>query len=465
VGDNYQKTLRKTWHSKQEQARREFVAKLLRIYDHNWRSDLDEQMRSLFSKETYDALRMRLDTSINIAAWYASEIGCIYSKPATRTIDGSPDGLEPYLNDGELDAALDEAARICVLTREIFVRPQVVEREIDGKTKRVFILDIITPDRVAVMRDNKDPLSITAIVVKLSDTRYSWWTDTDHFVTSNDFNNIVENYGNPFGVIPYVPCFASYPSRGMFHHDQSRGLVDATLHAGVHKTDHNHLRHHQSFKQIWYRSDKADATIPSLVTDPGSAMHVRGQNAQIGVLDMQANLRENLETMLQASQSTLALYGINPQAVRGQMDAQSGYALQIKNHKQQRVQESYSRAWQRNEQSIYRVAQAVWAADGEGSMLPQGKLEIAFADMAPPQNPIEKAELALKLKELGWAEENIYREVFDKDDEWIEQNMELRINERASMGNVPPSLIPASPLDDDDAPDASEFADMMGGEA
>jgi hypothetical protein len=85
--------------------------------------------------------------------------------------------------------------------------------------------------------------------------------------------------------------------------------------------------------------------------------------------------------------------------------------------------------------------------------------------MAPPQNPIEKAELALKLKELGWAEENIYREVFDKDDEWIEQNMELRINERASMGNVPPSLIPASPLDDDDAPDASEFADMMGGEA
>ena len=240
---------------------------------------------------------------------------------------------------------------------------------------------------------------------------------------------------NPYGVIPYVPCFASYPAMGFWHDHKSKGLLDATYHAGIQKTDHNHLRHFQSFKQLYIRSDKEVKNAPALALDPAAVIQVRGQSSEVGAIDLQANLREHLDTLLQGAQATLALYGIRPEAVRGQagQGVQSGYALQIKNHRTQRIKESYARSWVRNEQRLYQVARRVADMDQLGVALPDGVYGVKHADMSPPQNPTEQAALAIQLKEAGWSEANIMREVWGKNNDWIEANAQERLEEQASQ--------------------------------
>ena len=448
--DQLLKSAYDAWHTEIDRARRRYVRSLICVYDQDWRSLLDDHMRKLFSPETYADLLLKLDTSVNMIAWMASEIGSIYSEPATRTVDGEErEELEPYLNHGELDAALNEAAPLCFVTRELLIRPMVVER--DGK--KVFVLDLLTPDRCAAKANAKDPTKLDVLVVQISKTRWIVWSDEYCIRVDNQFKPVKgenDNIINDYGTIPYAPIFARYPSRGFWHEHHNKGLYDATMKIAAQMTNYGHLRHHQSFLQVWYRSDKDVKNITSIILDPAKALHLRGSQAQAGTIDLQANLRENLETIMQDATQTLALYGINPEAVRGKVEAQSGYALQIKNHKQQRTQNAYSRAWIRGEHRLYSVAQKVWAVDApEAPQLPDGTLDIQMASTAPPQNPIEQADLAIKLKEAGWSEGNIYAEVWKKDADWIAKNEELRMEERANSGGMDVSQVPAEPDGDE----------------
>lgn len=432
--------LKKIWHSKAEINRRRYICEVLQIFDHDWKDLLDDRLRQLFLEQNYEKIRMQANTSINLLEWAARELGGIYAQPAHRTIDERDEGLEPYLSDGELDAALDEAARCCFATRQVFLRPLVVG---EGDQARI-VLDLVMPDQVAVIPNDKDPLKLDAIAVRLSETRWAIWTDTRHWIVGPNWEPLPLEDGdgnrsnpegvNPYGVIPYVACHARYPSRGFWSHRKITGMLEATYQTGVGLSDHGYLRHNSSFKQLYIRSDKADEKTAKMSADPTTVIHVRGATAQVGVVDLQANLREHLETLMQGAQATLALYGIRPEAVRGQIDASSGYALKLKTHKQEAAWAAYRLAWTRNEQALYAVAQVVWNVD-TGGVLPAGKLGIEYAQLGPGQDPKEQAELALMLVELGMSKANMWREVFGKDDDWIEANQKEREEER--LGEEP----------------------------
>lgn len=433
--------LRKVWDSEKDTERRNFICDLLQIYDHDWRELLDQRLEELFLPQNWKKIRLQIDTSINLLAWASDELGGIYNEPAARTIEGNEDGLEPYVNEGELDAALDEAARLCFALRQIVLRPLVVERD----KETVVVLDVVPPDRCCILPDKDDPLKLNAIAVRLSDARWSVWTDEQHWVVGHDWKPIEGDGGeagrNPYKTIPYVLCHARYPSRGHWSHQRSKGLLEATYQVGVGKTDHQHLRHTSSFKQMYIRQDKVDEEIPKQIADPTSVVQLRGQTAEAGVIDMQADLPSHLESLMQGAQATLALYGIRPEAVKGTVDASSGYALSLKMHKQQQVWGAYRRAWTRNERELYRVARVVWAVDAKGKPpLPEGKLEIEYAELGPGQDPIEQANRAEVLLRVGWSKANVFREVFGKDDDWIEANEAEKMEERANMGDelVPP---------------------------
>ncbi len=379
---------RKAWEAKDERERMKSQRETYKIYRNDWDNLLKQYLKARFSDQTYRLLEQQLDISINPLRWASDELAKIYSKPPQRSVAGveSVDGedpLDPYTADGALDMALDQAARICYATRSIVISPMVPEGE-----QRV-IVDLIPSHRVFVQHDHVDRTKLRLIVIERSDGTFEAWDDEEQVIFDKAYQP-KSREPNRYGLIPYVVALASYPASGYWQVEDSFGLEQATYLAATAKTEHNHLRHLQSHKQGWVRND---GEVPfEVLSDPASWVHVRGQNSQIGALDMQANLREHLETMLDATAQTLALYGIRPESVRGSLDAQSGYALSIKLRSQEAVWAQQRMIWEMWEQRLYSVARAVLAVDA-GVALPEGRLELDWAELGASASPLELAQL------------------------------------------------------------------------
>ncbi len=391
---------RRAWEEKEERSRIADMKELWRIYSHDWRELLERRLRLLFSEQTWEALRLQVDTSINLLRWTSDEQASIYSRGPSRSIEGidledeAEDPLKPYLAKGALDLSLDQAARICYACRAVVLRPLVAGTE-EGKPR--IVVDVILPHRVFVKHDPIDLTAIQMIVVQKEDGSRVAWDKEEQVVVSRSWQ-VEDRQPNPYGVVPYVVAHASYPTAQYWSTSEAFGLRDATYEVGVAKTEHNHLRHFQSHRQGWYRSD---GDIPlSVLTDPASWIHVRG-TGDVGAIDLRADLKGNLESILDSAAATLALYGIRPESVKGSLDASSGYALALKLLAQEGVWAKQRLLWNVWEgQKLYPLARTVLQVDA-GVVLPDGDLKIDWAEIGAQATPIDKAQWHKELLEMG----------------------------------------------------------------
>ena len=435
---------RARWEGRGEQHRRAFVHDLLEMYGCRWHRQLNDRIRRLFLPENAEKLKEQADTSLNLLRWAVDELAGIYARPTVRTVDGEREGLEPY-DSATLDLALDQAARLTFACRELILRPLWNAR------REQIEIDIITPDRVAVWIDDVDPLTPTAIMVQLPEgrgtgaARFVVYTDDRRVYLGANYEEIRiddddDDGTNPYGVIPYVLVHAAYPACGVWHESDALGLYEATLEAGVQKTDHNHLRHLQSFKQLFF-SGLDNETLARMAADPSTAIYTKNPQASASVLDLQADLQAHLDSLLSSVGATLNLAGIRPEAVKGTMSAESGYALTIKMHKQAVVWEQQRTLWRVWERLLYDVARVVALVDG-GVELPEGQLEVEFGEIGPTRDPSEQASLASALQAAGWSVAASIRHVWGHDDEWIEKNSAEKRAESAFVAAAIPSFDP-----------------------
>ena len=437
-----QDDLRHAWNADQEKHRRESVRELLDIYRHEWRYLLIERINDRFIEQNAERLRAQADTSVNLLRWVTDELAAIYTEPCFRSVDGSSEGLAAYENNGLIDLFLDQANKLTQLCREIAIRP------LWDEDAGALCYDLVTPDKFSVVPHPTDPLRFLAIIIELPKNYhracYSVWTDGSHFLADEQMRPLdsEENpdHLNPYGVIPYVVTHARFPAQSFFNQRDSFGLRDATLDAGVQKTDHNHLRHIQSFKQLAI-TGSTDEQLGRLSLDPSLCALIKNPQASVQVLDLQANLREHLETLYLGVRPTLAMAGIWQDVVKGSSDSASGYALSLKMHKQTTIWARMRGLWSLYEKQLYSVASIVSFVDA-GVVLPMGNYEVEFPDIGPASNPLDKATIAEKYQAVGMSRQNIWREVFGKSEEWIAQNeAELTAQEWADA----PIEIPAMP--------------------
>ena len=435
--------LRHAWSADREKTRRDSIRELLDIYRHEWRYLLIERINARFLEQNAEKLRVQADTSVNLLRWVTDELAAIYSEQCVRSIEGSSDGLEPYQNEGLIDLFLDQACKLTQVCRELAIRPLWDDRA------QALCYDLVTPDKFSVIPHPTNPLGFLAIIIELPDTgyrqaHYSVWTDGSHFLADEQMRPLdsIENpdHLNPYGVIPYVVAHARFPAQAFFNERDAFGLRDATLDAGVQKTDHNHLRHIQSFKQLAI-TGSTDENLGRLALDPSLCALIKNPQANVQVLDLQANLREHLETLFLGVRPTLAMSGIWQDVVKDSSDSASGYALSLKMHKQTVEWDRLRGLWTLYERQLYSVASVIAAVDA-GVSLPVGELDVVFPDIGPASNPLDKAQLAEKYQAVGMSRSMIWREVFGKSEEWIEQNAaELAEQEWADA----PIEIPAMP--------------------
>lgn len=441
---------RKAMESKDERQRCKDTKELWQIYRHQWRELLELRLRDLFSEQTWEALRLQADTSINLLNWAAGELGgAIYSKCPTRSIDGvefdesDDDPLAPYTNDGALDLALSQAAGINYACRAVAMRPLVTGiddegNRIEGEEHRV-TLDIIPAHRVFVVPNETDLTRIELIIIHKEDGTFVAW-DKDEEVKVSASWKVESKRPNPYKRVPYVVAHAAYPTAQYWSTSEAFGLRDATYQIGVAKTEHNHLRHFQSHRQGWYRSD---GELPlSVVTDPAQWLHIKG-NGEAGAIDLQADLKSNLESILDAAAATLALYGIRPESVKGSLDASSGYALSLKLISQEKVWGQQRRLWEVWERQLYDIARTVLQVDA-GIVLPEGKLMIDWAEVGAEATPLDKADYHEKLLNMGVVDEYWVQKQMGFTEEEIEA-IEERKAEKGVGRMMPPMLQPPQP--------------------
>lgn len=418
--------------SSDEKNRVSAVQELLRIYRHEWIKDLDKRLQELFTPQTWQRLRLKSDVSLNLLRWAVEQLSPIYAEPAARRFgDGTGDltneqtaSLEYYEQGGLLDMALDQVAHLLTLCRTIFVRPLVL-------SAHSWALDVITPDRITVLPSEKDPMAVSAVVVRLPlpatekkarrirDHVYVFWTSDEWCYLNESWEVVGDVKPNPYGAIPYLPIHATYPAVGFWQQQDSYGLREATYKAGVAMTDHQHLRHLQSFKQIVITGQAEGEDWANLLADPGSAIQIKA-GGSASVLDMQADLIAHLDGIITQAGAVLNLYGIRPEAVKGTMDASSGYALSIKNQGLHRAWGRIRRVFVYAERQLYALLRTIARVDAQLALC-GGDLVVEHADLSAGSDPQQQAATYATLVTAGILSRAQVRREMDYSDEQSEQ--------------------------------------------
>ena len=393
----------KAMSAKDETARRGDIKELETIYKNRWRDRIQEELEAFVSADILEDLEYQIATDLNPLWYAANELGKIYSKSPKRTIDGvempedGDDPLEPYLANGTLDLALDQAARLGYACRSVGLRVLAANIPEPGGEKPKepphAVLDVIPSHKLFVVPDATDQTRLQLVVVRKEKEYVAW----DHKEVIHYDLNFAETrrYPNPYGIIPYVIAHASYPAGEYWGTSEAFGLRDGSYQLAIAATAYNHLRWLQSHKQGWYRSD--DELPVSVTSDPGRWFRVTG-DGEVGLLDLQADLPSHIESMIDRAALSLAQYGIRPESVRGMLDASSGVALALKLTAQISVWEQQRKVWDVWEQRLYEVAQAVMRVDA-GIALPPGRMIIDWADIGPQASAQEQAPEAYQGKE------------------------------------------------------------------
>jgi hypothetical protein len=428
--------------------RREETKRKRFMLNGDWHDWLRERVLAQFLEQNAEKLMVRADTTLNLLAWVTQEIAAIYSRPVEREFVTE---FEPGV---EVDLGLESASHMTFALGECAIRPK-------WATDRI-ILDLIPPDRFEYGVSDEDPLDLEWIVIDVTpdgdEKRFRVWTKNNYVTLGPDWKPVDDGVQpNPFGLVPYVVTHTMYPHTCRWQGKKTDIMSELTLFTGVALTDHAHLRHHQSYKQIVIRSDKDAEKQAKIASDPSSVLSVRGQGAGADVLDMQADLIGHLESLLKRLEASLNQWGLRPEIIRGTLDASSGYALKIKLTGQEKAWDKLRRLWDLWEMHLWRLAAKTIPAEG-GPVVP--KLErIDWPDLGPGKDPTEVANRCSTLVSAGiYSRAEALREM-ERTDEEIQQIQDEIIQEAALNPQPPPVYGGMPPVEPEDDPESDEVMD------
>ena len=386
--------IKRAWQG--SQAARAKAESKRKMYQHDWTDQLKVEILRLFLAQNAEKLNVRADTTLNMMRSVIDELAAIYSRPVSRRI-----GETELVLSAEVDMAFDLATKWTFCMGETLIRPLWLGDRIG--------VDVVPRDRFHAIPDPRDRMKLRVALIEHRNrdgrtSKIELWTDDVAVMVDASFkvlprldaegNPLLDAEGkpdvsNPYGRIPWLVAHNRYPSSGFWDDTESDALVAASLAIGVGMTDHAHLRHLQSYKQLAIRTDgKKGSSIAKLASDPASVLLLRGAAANAQVLDMQADLRGHLDTLLTAADQVFHSYGIRPDVVKGTKMALSGYALELKLHKQQMVWERLRNLWRLWEREFWAAARDVLYVDSGGAMVvPEGELHIEYPEVGPGRDP------------------------------------------------------------------------------
>lgn len=387
------------WQDPTEDLRRRKAAALLEFQTGDWSQQLRNFVRLQFAEETFQRLRLNIDSSWNVSSYACNKIGSIYAGKVKRYIDGidldETIAGSVYTRSGALDLALATANPLTLGVGNLFVRPIAT---VDTNGSPVVLLDFVTPDQVVITESATDPNGIAELLYCLGsgeNRSYVYWSVDQHATLDRNWQIIPNpnnpNNANPYNVIPFVPFRESWRMKNFFQHKTGSSLQQTTLQAGAALTAFAYRQRAGSFKQPVISGDPGRDFPIDHVLDCVTPL-VLGTGGSASTLDLQSNYQALLDTIIKRAGTNLSLHGFTDQALRGTITAQSGIALRVQQTELETAWRKQRRIYSLYERALYAIASIVASVE-LGIEFPRGALEVEFPDVGPQSSPIDLANV------------------------------------------------------------------------
>jgi len=386
------------------------------LYTDDANDIIEAQLKAEFVKQNYDRLKLNINKSQNILKRVINEISTIYKAEAQRTTgDKLNDRYQEILKESYLDVKLKKVNRYTNLLNECLLKPTI--------RKGRFCFDIITPNICFVFQDEDDPTLAKGICYQISYVNTRGRSDVDwHFwgidegageyvLFDKNFRPKKTIYGDdgekgpyPYltkekeAVLPFVTFHRDSPDYTFWDQDTGGDLYNAGVRAHVKMTMLDYYFKTCSFKQVYIIGDTSKMPQDQ-VMDPISPLSCpAGEGAEIGVLDIQNNMKQLQDALAYNINTVVNNYGISADqfTLVGEM---SGRALKIRNRALMEIREEQIPLFRQYEWelfSVIRIVNNAWAGGGglKKKLIPW-ELEFAvdFGEIGFPEDPKEERQL------------------------------------------------------------------------
>jgi len=403
-----------------EQARQTAALNKLNLYKDDYEAIIRETMKAQFHPDNYKRLLYHVNQSQNVLKRVINEISMVYKAPAKRGLfsaSGTEIESERYtqiLAETKLDQKMKKANRFTNLENELLVFVTVRRGKI--------VYDLLTPNLVTVIQDEDDPTRARAIVYRVdlvntlgaTEPRYFYWDDQgSHSILDKNFVErqaiyTPENYpyrdaeGRP--VMPFLTIHRNDPDGTFWDQDTGNDLYNSAVSIGWKMTLFDYYFKVASFKQLYVRSE--DDVPTGQILDPLTAFVVRGQNAEVGVLDIQANMKQLQDALVFQINSIINNYGISADQWTMSVAEMSGRALKIKNRALLEAREDQIPTYLDAERELFNLTRIVNNAHFSDKLPEDAEFGIDHGEIEYPEEPAEdlkqkKEELKSGLISLG----------------------------------------------------------------
>lgn len=344
---------------------------------------------------------------INIVKKVIDNLAMAYCKPAKRTVVGSEKDAQLF-NDvakaSALDMTLKQASKFTKLLKTILLRPVWRNGTLE--------IDILTPDIVDVVTGDS-PKDLQKVMItnwpdtgKAEDVTYSLW-DADTFSRLDWRGNVIESQPNPYGTLPFIPCWDSLPVDS-FWVKGGADLVSAQDGINEKLTDLMYIIRQQGFGVGYMKSGDHGPTgmgaLDTVKAAPGSFVNLPADpHAEIGFVSPDAPIQEVWETIQAIIQQTAIANGLSAHSLTAQPVSESGISKIVSNSELMEKRADDIDLWRRYEARLFEIVKLVWNVHNATKFSDKAELAVDFAEIKQPSQEIEQSEKWQGLIDAGQA--------------------------------------------------------------
>jgi len=403
-----------------ESARQEEADNRLSIYSDDYEEIIHDALKKLFCKENYDNLYYHVNQSQNVFKRVVNQISMIYKADAQRALDVESDRYEAIKKETDIDARMRKVNRLTNALNDVVVMVAVREGRI--------CYDIITPNVCTVIQDPDNPSKMDALVYRLTsvntpssaDLRYAYWdVNGNHAILDGYFRTISVIYsldgsqgGAPYPyrdnggafVIPAVVSHHQHPEDSFWDQDSGGDLYNAAVGIGWKMTLKDYYFKTASFKQIYVIADELNVPNKQRL-DPLTMLHLMGQNAEIGTLDLQIAIDKLDASIVADVNMIINNYGISADMWSLSVSEISGRALKIRNMALLEQRQEQIPTYRQLETDLFektRIVNNAHAGWFGWKQIPENAIfTVDFGEIEFPEDPVYEIDLEGKRLKSG----------------------------------------------------------------
>lgn len=385
-------------------ARRVEIEKRLDLYHDNYKLILQNEIDNQFHKSTRGNVKQMIDDSSNVLKRIINEISLVYKQNAVRSYKVNDEDDERYkeiLDQMPVDLTMQEVNRKTNLCNECLIYIVPRNDKID--------YDIITPDKVEVYQHREDPTKPAGIMfskayvdtINNTKIRKVYWDIEGQHMIYDEHDNVLENLGNPYTdinnpektILPFVIFHKNYMIDSIWDRTSGNDLVSGTIQIGVLLTYLNYLMKVGSFKMLTFTGIDIKDIPQDLIFDPLFAKVIKDPSGQIGTVDLQLALNVIWEIIYNKIGALANNYGLSLDNFKLTADAQSGYALKIKNLGIENIIEGQRKFYRYYENELFEKTKIVNNTIYKDKQIKDGGIfRIDFAETEYPESPFDIRE-------------------------------------------------------------------------